>query len=147
MSVSNHSSSCETPRSTIIALIDGELTAQADAELRAHLGLCDNCASYYKSCLVLLETVGGIDLDLPATDTAGTRRDAARTRDNPGTVASLDAETRAMRAEMQAMRAEMAEMRRQLAVLSGQIARTPPRPSARTLFPYSAPTDRLRQES
>lgn len=57
---------CEIFRDAIESLADGELPADQEAALRAHLASCDGCRAYYESLCAINESLGETaDIDLP----------------------------------------------------------------------------------
>ncbi len=111
---------CDTCRSQLTALGDGELAPEAAAEAERHLQTCPACALLRAD----LAAVGGMadawPLDAPDI-TARVLRAVAS--DDQGLL--LD-EMRRLRAEMQDLRAEVAALRRQLSRRADAPAWTPP---------------------
>lgn len=52
---------CEKYASLLDAFVDGELTCQQEAEVRAHLGDCPACAAYVADALALRDAFPGLD--------------------------------------------------------------------------------------
>ena len=111
---------CDTLRSQLTALLDGELAPETAVEAERHLASCPACAE----SLAELEAVGGIAdaWTVDATDITGCVLRAAGSDDQ----SLLLDEMRLLRAEMQELRAEVAALRGQLTRRIGPPAWTPP---------------------
>ena len=118
---------CDTLRSQLTALLDGELDPDTAAEAERHLASCPDCARLRAELTTVAVMTAAWAVDVP--DITGR---VVRAAASDGQSLLLD-EMRLLRAEMQDLRAEVAALRGQLTRRLGPPAWTPPGPAG--LFP------------
>ena len=111
---------CDTLRTHLTALLDGELALEAAAEAERHLASCPDCALMRADLATVGVSADAWAVDAP--DITG-RVMLALTDDDQSLL--LD-EMRRLRAEMQDLRAEVAALRRQLSRRDDLPLWTPP---------------------
>lgn len=117
---------CDTCRSQLTALRDGELAPGAAAEAERHLAACPGCAQAWADLAAVREMADAWTVDAPDITT---RVMQAVVSDDQSLL--LD-EMRCLRAEMQDLRAEVAALRHQLSRRADPPVWTPP---ARSDYP------------